>query len=784
MLSKYKLNQLYFKDTQFANLMTRRIFNVLLIANPYDAFMLEDDGRIDEKIFNEYTSLSLRYPPRFSQVSTEEEALAQLENMSFDLVICMPSTGDNDSFDIGRHIKEKYEHIPIVILTPFSHGITKRIINEDLSAFEYVFCWLGNTDLLVSIIKLIEDKMNLEHDVQEVGVQLILLVEDGIRFYSSILPNLYKFVLKQSQEFSTEALNAHQRTLRMRGRPKIVLARTYQEAMEIYHKYQNNILGVITDVRFPKVERGEKDGLAGIKLCAEIRKNDPFVPLIIQSSESENSSYAAKYGASFIDKNSKKMDVDLRRIVSDNFGFGDFIFRNPDTGEEIARVRNLKELQNILFAVPAESFLYHISRNHVSRWFYSRAMFPVAEFLKPITTGASISVNGILTQSQGKGQSVEIQATEIEIFGTADPATYPLQKKGHSMEFLREIAHLRPRTNTFGAVFRIRHNMAYAIHKFFHDRGFFYFHTPIITASDCEGAGQMFQVTTKNLYDLKKDENGSIIYEDDFFGKQASLTVSGQLEGELAATALGQIYTFGPTFRAENSNTPRHLAEFWMIEPEVAFNDITDNMELAEEFIKYCVQWALDNCMEDIKFLNDMFDKELIARLEGVLKDSFVRLPYTEGIKILEEAVAKGHKFEFPVYWGVDLASEHERFLVEDHFKRPVILTDYPKEIKAFYMKQNEDGKTVRAMDVLFPKIGEIIGGSEREADYDKLMTRIDELGIPMKDMWWYLDTRRFGTVPHSGFGLGFERLLLFVTGMANIRDVIPFPRTPNNAEF
>ena len=348
MLSKYKLNQLYFKDTQFANLMTRRIFNVLLIANPYDAFMLEDDGRIDEKIFNEYTSLSLRYPPRFSQVSTEEEALTQLENMSFDLVICMPSTGDNDSFDIGRHIKEKYEHIPIVILTPFSHGITKRIINEDLSAFEYVFCWLGNTDLLVSIIKLMEDKMNLEHDVQEVGVQLILLVEDGIRFYSSILPNLYKFVLKQSQEFSTEALNAHQRTLRMRGRPKIVLARTYQEAMEVYRKYQNNILGVITDVRFPKVERGEKDGLAGIKLC-------------------------------------KKMDVDLRRIVSDNFGFGDFVFRNPETGEEIARVRNLKELQNILFAVPAESFLYHISRNHVSRWLYSRAMFPVAEFLKPIT---------------------------------------------------------------------------------------------------------------------------------------------------------------------------------------------------------------------------------------------------------------------------------------------------------------------------------------------------------------------------------------------------------------
>lgn len=406
------------------------------------------------------------------------------------------------------------------------------------------------------------------------------------------------------------------------------------------------------------------------------------------------------------------------------------------------------------------------------------------EFLKPITTGASISVNGTLVQSQGKGQSVEIQANEIEIYGIADPTTYPLQKKGHSMEFLREIAHLRLRTNTFGAVFRIRHNMAYAIHKFFHERGFFYFHTPIITASDCEGAGQMFQVTTKNLYNLKKDENGSIIYDDDFFGKQTSLTVSGQLEGELGATALGQIYTFGPTFRAENSNTPRHLAEFWMIEPEVAFNDIFDNMELAEDFIKYCVQWALDNCKDDVQFLNDMFDKGLIERLEGVLKDKFVRLPYTEGIKILEEAVANGHKFEFPVYWGVDLASEHERFLVEEHFKRPVILTDYPKEIKAFYMKQNEDGKTVRAMDVLFPKIGEIIGGSEREADYDKLYSRIQELNIPMKDMWWYLDTRRFGTVPHSGFGLGFERLLLFVTGMSNIRDVIPFPRTPKNAEF
>ncbi|MBQ7822854.1 MAG: asparagine--tRNA ligase [Bacteroidaceae bacterium] len=406
------------------------------------------------------------------------------------------------------------------------------------------------------------------------------------------------------------------------------------------------------------------------------------------------------------------------------------------------------------------------------------------DFLKPITTGACVSVNGTLTASQGSGQKVEVQASEIEIYGTADPATYPLQKKGHSMEFLREIAHLRPRTTTFGAVFRIRHNMAIAIHKFFHERGFFYFHTPIITASDCEGAGQMFQVTTMNLYDLKKDENGSIVYDNDFFGKQASLTVSGQLEGELAAMALGAIYTFGPTFRAENSNTPRHLAEFWMIEPEVAFNEIEDNMQLAEDFIKYCLQWALDNCMDDIQFLNDMFDKELINRIKFVLADNFVRLPYTEGIKILEAAVAGGRKFEFPIYWGADLAAEHERYLVEEHFKRPVILTDYPKEIKSFYMKQNDDGKTVRAMDVLFPKIGEIIGGSQREEDYEKLRTRAQEMGVPDKDIWWYLDTRRFGTAPHSGFGLGFERLLLFVTGMSNIRDVIPFPRTPKNAEF
>ena len=405
------------------------------------------------------------------------------------------------------------------------------------------------------------------------------------------------------------------------------------------------------------------------------------------------------------------------------------------------------------------------------------------ELLKDITTGACISVNGELVASVGSGQKVELQAREIEVLGTCDN-TYPLQKKGHSMEFLREIAHLRPRTNTFGAVFRIRHNMAIAIHKFFHERGFYYFHTPIITASDCEGAGQMFQVTTLNLYDLKKDENGSIIYDSDFFGKQASLTVSGQLEGELAATALGAIYTFGPTFRAENSNTPRHLAEFWMIEPEVAFADLNDLMDLEEDFIKYCVRWALENCADDLEFLNKMVDKGLLERLHQVVDTEFVRLPYTEGIKILEEAVAAGHKFEFPVYWGCDLASEHERYLVEQHFRRPVIMTDYPKEIKAFYMKQNADGKTVQGTDVLFPQIGEIIGGSVREENYEKLLARIDELHIPMKDMWWYLDTRKYGTCPHAGFGLGFERLLLFVTGMANIRDVIPFPRTPRNAEF
>ena len=407
-----------------------------------------------------------------------------------------------------------------------------------------------------------------------------------------------------------------------------------------------------------------------------------------------------------------------------------------------------------------------------------------ASLLSKITTGASLSIVGELVASQGKGQSVEIQASEIEVLGTADPETYPLQKKGHSLEFLREIAHLRPRTNTFGAIYRMRHEMSMAIHTYFHERGFYYFHAPLITASDCEGAGQMFQVTTLPLNDLPRTEDGSIDHSQDFFGKPTALTVSGQLEGELAAMSMGAIYTFGPTFRAENSNTPRHLAEFWMIEPEVALLEIEENMDLAEDFIKHCVRWALERCADDIAFLAEHYDKELVERLKFVLDKPFKRLTYTEGIEILEAAVKAGRKFEFPIYWGADMSSEHERYLVEEHFKTPVIVTDYPKEIKSFYMKLNEDGKTVRGMDVLFPKIGEIIGGSEREADYDKLKARAEEMGVPDKDIWWYMDTRRYGTAPHSGFGLGFERLLLFVTGMTNIRDVIPFPRTPRNADF
>ncbi len=403
------------------------------------------------------------------------------------------------------------------------------------------------------------------------------------------------------------------------------------------------------------------------------------------------------------------------------------------------------------------------------------------ELMKKVTTGSGISVTGKLVQSMGKGQSVEIQASEIILYGTADPETYPLQKKGHSLEFLREIAHLRPRTNTFGAVLRIRHALAFGIHKYFNDRGFYYLHAPIITGSDAEGAGAMFRVTTLDPIKPPLQPDGTVNYKEDFFGKATNLTVSGQLEAELGALALSLVYTFGPTFRAENSNTPRHLAEFWMIEPEMAFYEIKDNMDLAEDFLKYLVSYALEHCMDDLEFLNNMYDKELIERLKSITTTPFERLTYTKAIDILKDS---GRKFEFPVSWGVDLQAEHERFLVEHHFKKPVILTDYPKEIKAFYMKQNDDGKTVRAMDVLFPNIGEIIGGSQREEVLDKLLQRCREMHIPEEDMWWYIETRKFGTVPHSGFGLGFERMVLFVTGMKNIRDVIPFPRTPQNAEF
>jgi asparaginyl-tRNA synthetase len=401
--------------------------------------------------------------------------------------------------------------------------------------------------------------------------------------------------------------------------------------------------------------------------------------------------------------------------------------------------------------------------------------------LKDITTGACIGVKGKLVESQGQGQNVEIVAASIELYGICDSETYPLQKKGHSMEFLREIAHLRFRTNTFGAVFRIRHAMAFAIHKYFNDKGFVYLHTPIVTGSDAEGAGEMFHVTTMDLQNIPKAEDGAVDFRSDFFGRPTNLTVSGQLEGELGALSLGDIYTFGPTFRAENSNTPRHLAEFWMIEPEMAFYDLNDNMDLAEDFVKYLIRYALENCIDDLTFLNDMVNKGLLERLRFVTGNEFVRLTYTEAVEIL---TAAPRKWEYLVGWGRDLQAEHERYLVEEHFKRPVILTDYPREIKAFYMKQNEDNRTVRAMDVLFPGIGEIIGGSQREEDYDKLIGRIRELNLPEKDLWWYLETRKFGSAPHSGFGLGFERMILFVTGMSNIRDVIPFPRTPKNAEF
>lgn len=454
------------------------------------------------------------------------------------------------------------------------------------------------------------------------------------------------------------------------------------------------------------------------------------------------------------------------------------VLKNQEIGKEIkvsGWVRTKRGNKNVAF----------IALNDGSSFHNLQLVADVARFnedlLKGISTGACISAVGIVVASQGSGQAVEMQVSSIEILGEADPETYPLQKKGHSLEFLREIAHLRFRTNTFGAVFRIRHAMAFAIHKFFNDKGFFYIHSPIITGSDAEGAGAMFRVTTLDPVHPPKTETGEINYTEDFFGRPTNLTVSGQLEAELAAMALGQVYTFGPTFRAENSNTSRHLAEFWMIEPEVAFNEIEENMDLAEEMLQYLVQYALDHCADDLAFLNQQYDNELLNRLRFVVANRFERLTYTEAVEILKSSKAK---FEYPVDWGTDLQSEHERYLVEQHFKKPVILTNYPKEIKAFYMKQNEDGKTVRAMDVLFPGIGEIIGGSQREEEHDKLLRRMEEMHIPAEELYWYLDTRKFGTCPHAGFGLGFERLILFVTGMANIRDVIPFPRTPQNAEF
>lgn len=437
-------------------------------------------------------------------------------------------------------------------------------------------------------------------------------------------------------------------------------------------------------------------------------------------------------------------------------------------------VRSKRDSKNVAFLAINDGSIIHNIQVVVDT-----PNFP-EDYLKDVQTGACVCITGSLVQSQGKGQSVEIQAKTIEIYGTADPETFPLQKKGHSLEFLREIAHLRPRTNTFGAILRMRHAMAFAVHKFFNDKGFVYVHTPIITGADCEGAGEMFRVTTMDLKKIPVAD-GQVDFSKDFFGKETSLTVSGQLNGELAAMALGEVYTFGPTFRAENSNTSRHLAEFWMIEPEVAFNELEDNMNLAEEFLKYLVKYALENCKDDLEFLNNLYDKELIQKLNFVVDNNFIRLTYTEGVEILKQS---GHKFEYKVEWGTDLQSEHERYLVEKHFKKPVILTNYPKEIKAFYMKQDADGKTVRAMDVLFPGIGEIIGGSQREESYEKLLNRVRELKMNEKELWWYLDTRKFGTAPHAGFGLGFERLMLFVTGMSNIRDVIPFPRTPQNAEF
>ena len=420
------------------------------------------------------------------------------------------------------------------------------------------------------------------------------------------------------------------------------------------------------------------------------------------------------------------------------------------------------------------------------------------DLLKRITTSAAIKVSGILISSQGKGQIVELKAESLEILGDSDAEKYPLQPKKHSLEFLREIAHLRFRTNTFSSIFRVRHSLAFAVHKFYHERGFVYLHTPIITASDAEGAGEMFHVTTMPLNNIPKEENGNIDFSQDFFGKATNLTVSGQLEGELGAMAFGEIYTFGPTFRAENSNTTRHLAEFWMIEPEMAFHDLEDNMNLAESFIKYLINFVLENNLNDLEFLNQRLLEEekllpadkrteysLLEKLRLVVENDFVRITYTEAIEILLQSPAyKKKKFAYDVKWGIDMQSEHERYLVEKHFKKPVIVTNYPKDIKAFYMRQNDDGKTVAAMDILAPGIGEIVGGSQREERLEFLTNRMKEMNIPEEELWWYLDTRKFGTVPHAGFGLGFERMVLFVTGMSNIRDVIPFPRTPKSAEF
>lgn len=422
-----------------------------------------------------------------------------------------------------------------------------------------------------------------------------------------------------------------------------------------------------------------------------------------------------------------------------------------------------------------------------------------AELMKLVTTGACISVTGELVESQGKGQSVELLVSDLEVFGAANPEEYPLQPKKHSLEFLREIAHLRPRTNTFGAVLRVRHAMIFAVHKFFNEKGFFNLHTPIITGSDAEGAGEMFRVTTLDPVNPPKTDDGKVDYSKDFFGQETNLTVSGQLEGELGAMALSDIYTFGPTFRAENSNTSRHLAEFWMVEPEMAFYDLNDNIDLAEEFLKYLAKYALNNCADDLNFLNKrVLDEEknlkqeersemsLVEKLQFVIDNDFERVSYTEAITILKNSKPnKKKRFKYLIdEWGVDLQSEHERFLVEKHFKKPVVLYNYPKNIKAFYMRQSDDGKTVRAMDILFPGIGEIVGGSQREERYDVLKARLDEMDIPQESLWWYLETRKFGTAPHSGFGLGFERWMIFVTGMKNIRDVIPFPRTPGSAEF